>query len=187
MGIFKKFVGGVGDVLGIGESATDYTRKAGDADITELTKGLDYLTGAIDPRLTRENEAADMLFSFFSGDPEMQQQFINTAKNSPFYGSLLDQGRQTVGATASATGGLRTGNAIDAFRNQDMNTLNTLVNQNLQGLGFFAQPTDVTPIAKMYGELGEAQANKYQAIGQAKQNKYGNIFDLGKSILGGIL
>jgi len=183
MGIFSSILKGVGNILGIGESSTKYARAAGDADIARKEQGLDYLKSAIDPRLEAETTARDELMGFLTGGGG---EFVDRARESPFYESMIEEGRQGVGASLSATGNLRGGLGPSSFYQQDQNVLKDLVNQQLQGFAGLAIPTDVSPVSNMYSALGSAEAGKYQAIGQAKEDKYKNIFGIGKTILGGI-
>jgi hypothetical protein len=183
MGLLSDITRGVGNVLGIGESATKYARKAGEVDLAFKQKGLDYLKSAIDPRLETEQQARQALMGFY-GLGGGQQDFISEVQKSPFYQSMLEQGRQGVGAGLSATGQLRGGLAPETFYQQDQQVLQDLVNQRLSGLTGLAQPTSVTPIAQMYSGMGESAAAQQQAIGQAKQDKYGNMLSIGSKIIG---
>lgn len=186
MGFLSSLTKGIGNLLGVGESSTKYARKAADADLAFQQKGLDFLMGVLDPRLQREGAAADELFGYYMGEEDAQQALIDRARMSPFYESMLDQGRQGVGAALSATGSLRGGMGPTSFYQQDQKVLKDLVDEQLRGLSYFAQPTDVSGVPAIYGSMGDTAAGKYQAIGQAKQDKYANMLNLGKLIAGAI-
>lgn len=169
--------GFVGDLLGIddGSEVSQQIAETGAQVAPIFQETVDYARSAVDPRLQREQGAADLLYGFYSGDPNAQKQIYQSAQMSPYYSTLQDVGRQGVGASLSATGGLRTGAGPEAFYQQDQMILQNLVNQNLDGLGYFAQPTDITPVtyanrdyANTLADIGTAQAQAQQT-GQGQQ------------------
>lgn len=180
MGFLSSITKGIGNLLGIGEGPTQYARKAGEADIARKEQGLDYLRSVIDPRVETEQEARGELMGFLTGGG---QDFVDRAKESPFYGSMIDQGRQGVGAGLSATGDLRGGIGPSSFYQQDQSVLKDLVNKQLQGFAGLSGPVDVSAIPQMYSDIGTAEAGKLQAVGQAKEDKYKNMFDVGSKVV----
>jgi len=97
---------------------------------------------------------------------------------------MIDQGRQGVGAGLSATGNLRGGMGPTSFYQQDQNTLQGLVNQQLQGLsGFAQQPINSQGIASQYGQMGQTQAGGTLAQGRSAQDAFGMALDFGKAAM----
>ena len=66
---------------------------------------------------------------------EAQQASIDSLKGSPLYQSLFNNGRDTILANASATGGLRGGNTQGALANFGRDTLAGVIQNQLANLG----------------------------------------------------
>ncbi len=127
---------------------------------------------------------------------QAQQQAIAGLEGSPIFQALARQGEQAMLQNASATGGLRGGNAQGALAQFRPALLNQFIEQQFQrlgtissagqnaaaGVGNVAQSTGAN-IANLYGQQGAAQAGNYLAQGQSMAN----LANLPSQITGGLL
>lgn len=180
MGLFS-FVGDIlGDITG--------TTKAADKAAGAITAGeeaalgfqreaFDYAKGVQQPVLDIRNQALPQLYGFYDpSNPQGQQQFIDQAKASPFYQSQIAAGEEAVARNAAAGfgGGLRGGNINQALAQNSQNVLRNAVNQQLQGLGGFAQtPINTSSVTNQLNQMGQTTAQGNIARGQAYQDAAG--------------
>ncbi len=152
-------------------------QKGVDAQLQAQREQLDYLKSVQEPVLNFRNQALPQLYGFYDPtNPQGQQQFIDQAEASPFYQRQQEVGEQAILRNQAATGGLRTGGTQEALAGFNTDLLNRTVNQNLQGLGAFAQtPIETSQISNVLGQMGQTQAQGYQAQAQANQNSLGGL------------
>lgn len=152
-------------------------QKGVDAQLQAQREQLDYLKGVQEPVLNLRNRALPQLYGFYDPtNPQGQQQFIDQAEASPFYQRQREVGEQAILRNQAATGGLRSGGTQQALAGFNADLLNRTVNQNLQGLGSFAQtPIETSQISNVLGQMGQTQAQGYQAQAQANQGALGNL------------
>lgn len=119
---------------------------------------------------------------------DAQAQAIEQLKASPLYQSLFDNGRDTLLASASATGGLRGGNTQGALANFGRDTLASVIQQqvaNLSGVsssgqnaaaqvGNFGQAS-TDAVQKALASQGNAQASAALANGAANASMWNTI------------
>ena len=167
-----------------GDSSKDI-QKGVDAQLQAQREQLDFLKGVQAPVLQLRDKALPQLYGFYDpSNPQGQQQFIDQAEASPFYQRQKEVGEQAVLRNAAATGGLRTGAANQALAGFNTDLLNRTVNQNLQSLGSFAQtPIETSQISNVLGQMGQTQAQGYQAQAQANQGTLGNLLS---GVFGGL-
>ena len=102
---------------------------------------------------------------------------------SPFYQSMLQQGEDTILRNASATGGLRSGNAQQALAQNSQNVLNNLVQQQLGGISGLARtPLNTNQIASQMGNIGRQAGQGYLDAYGAQQQGLGNLIGLGAGL-----
>lgn len=179
MGLFS----GISKAL-FGDPSKDI-QKGVDAQLKMQQEQLDYLKGVQQPVLDIRNKALPSLYGFYDpSNTQGQQQFVDSAMQSPFYNQMIQQGEEAVLRNAAATGGLRSGTTSQNLARNSQNVLQGLVNQQLQGLGSFAQtPIDTSQVSNVLGQMGQTQAQGYQAQAQANQGALGNILGLGTGLL----
>lgn len=95
------------------------------------------------------------------------------AMASPLYQAAVQQGENSVLRNASATGGLRSGNASDNLAQVNQNALVSAYNDQLSGLqGLSSLPSNANTIAQYQAgignTLGQAQSNYGATIGQGQ-------------------
>lgn len=144
MGLFSKALGFatlglVGDspFEGLRSGATQAGKNAEALGYEQLADERAFgeeLKGITQPGIDMGQQASQSLYDYYSGDSGAQQQFVDNAQRSPYYRGLVDEGEQSVARHASATGGIRGGNIQESLASVNQNALNTVVNQNLQGL-----------------------------------------------------
>tara|TARA_R110002020_G_scaffold276104_2_gene491400 strand:- start:524 stop:1069 length:546 start_codon:yes stop_codon:yes gene_type:complete len=143
-------------------------------------KGLDYIRRLDSPLVAYRNEALGGLSDYYMGGPQGQQSFYNNAMQSPAYQNLINTGEEAVLRNAAATGGLRGGGTQQALAQNSQNVLQSLVNQNLQGLQGFANPNlNTNSIAQLYGNIGDTRAQGVTAANQYRQNQQGQFLGAG--------
>lgn len=160
-------------------------QKGVDAQLQAQREQLDYLKSVQEPVLNLRNRALPQLYGFYDPtNPQGQQQFIDQAEASPFYQRQREVGEQAILRNQAATGGLRSGGTQQALAGFNADLLNRTVNQNLQGLGSFAQtPIETSQISNVLGQMGTTQAQGYQAQAQASQGALGGLLS---GIIGGL-
>lgn len=95
---------------------------------------------------------------------------IDALKNSPLYQSLYHNGEQAILANASATGGLRGGNAETSLYNLGNNTLAQVYQQQLANLGSLSSLGENAAAGVGNGQLLAGQAASGGIIGSANAN-----------------
>ena len=179
-----------GTVLGMyganqaGDAASDASRAASQAQMQAQQRALDYqMAREAAPQYYRESAFGQLapLYGISpaydqSGDTTgAQQNFMNAIKADPRYQSMIDAGSDAVARTANMTGGMRSGNAIDAFRRSDQNVLNDLYRERVAGLSGFANlPQNTQAIANTMQGIGTTQAGGLLGQGQAQQQQLQN-------------
>lgn len=172
-GITGAVSGALGDIVGgIFGDPSAAIGEASQAQLAYQQQALDYLREIQALPLELRDQAMQQLMGFYSGDPETQQQFIDAAKASPFYQSMIEQGQEGVLRNAGAMGLSRSGRAATGLERSNQNVLQSLVGQRLQGLqGFAGMPVGGQDVAgvlqgmgQTVGSAGVAQANAQQAM-----------------------
>lgn len=180
MGLFSKIgIGGLTESLfgdptaGIDEA----TRQQ----IALQREGLDYAKSVDAPLIDYRDKSLEALYGFYDpSNAEGQQQFIDQTQASPFYQRGVETGEQSILRNQAATGGLRTGSTQTALAGFNQDYLNSMVNQNLQGLQQFSSPAlSTNSISNQYGNIGATQAAGTTAANQAKQDQTGQLLNLG--------
>ena len=91
-------------------------------------EALNYLKEKEALPMQYRDQALQQLSGLAEAPPIDQQQLIDEARNSPLYQSIMggrDAGEEAIARTASATGGLRSGNVQDAFYKYNTELENT--------------------------------------------------------------
>lgn len=179
------FVGDIlGDITGTNEAAKASKQAAGEQ-LEFQREGLDYMKQVQAPMLEYRNKALPSLYGFYDpANPQGQQQFVDSAMQSPFYNQMIQQGEEAVMRNAAATGGLRSGTTQQNLARNSQNVLQSLVGQQLQGLGSFAQtPINTQGIANQYNMMGGTQAGGTLAAGQAQQDAFRIAADMAKAFI----
>jgi hypothetical protein len=89
------------------------------------------------------------------GGTGSQQQLIDQARQSPFYGATMEQGEDAIARNQAMTGGFRSGNIQSNFADFSANTLLQSYNQQLAGLQNLSQ---IQPMPSMLSaRLGSGQ------------------------------
>lgn len=138
MGLFSF----VGSLIGGGKQKKA-SRRAEQLQYDAAMAGLDETRRQFD--LTRGDFASEQLLGEdsirnFRGlvgldGAEAQQSQIDMLRESPLYQSLFNNGRDTILASASATGGLRGGNVQDGLSRFGADTLSSVIQQQLGNYG----------------------------------------------------
>lgn len=99
--------------------------------------------------------------------------------------SARDAGEEAILRTAGATGGLRSGNTIDATARYAGDLQREAFNQGLQGLtGLANLPSNANQIAQGTANIGNTLAQGQIAAGQAQQAGMGSLLSGGLGALG---
>lgn len=119
---------------------------------------------------------------------EAQQQAIGQLQQSPLYQSLFNNGRDTILANASATGGLRGGNVQSSLANFGRDTLAQVIQTQLSNLGGVAASgqnaaaqtgtlgaQNSSAISQLLTQQGQAQSGAALASGAASASAYKDI------------
>jgi len=120
-----------------------------------------------------------------------QQELIDKAIQSPLYQSIMggqEAGEDAILRSASATGGLRSGNVQENLYDYNVQLQNKALlesyNQQLQGLtGLAGLPSNANQIAQQTSAIGQTLGQGQVAAGQAMQQAYQGV---GDSLVGGI-
>lgn len=174
-------LGGVWDDL-TGKTAANAAGEASEASLGFQREALDYLKQTQQPLLEAQQFGLGGLQDYYSGN---QQSLIDQVQASPFYSSMINQGEEAVLRNAAATGGLRGGNVQQGLAQNSQNVLQSLVNQQLGGLGQMAgfQP-NTGAVAGQIGNMGTTTAQGITGAAQARQDGIGNLMNLGLSAAG---
>tara|TARA_R110002096_G_scaffold348565_1_gene541825 strand:- start:143 stop:802 length:660 start_codon:yes stop_codon:yes gene_type:complete len=169
------FLSDVGGGL-TGSTAADAIQKASGQQMAGIGQAERYLGDYYDPIQQNQTQARDMLSNYFmNGSSDM----YNQAAQSPQYDYLRGIGEQGVMRNASATGGLRSGNANQALAQSNQGVLQGLVDQNLQGLQYFNnQDAGQGTLADLMMQKAGVQAQGTAGAGQARQAGMGNMMNL---------
>jgi len=189
-------MGFVMDMLGLGD---DPGQAAADASIQGSQITAQYQQDALDYLKEREElpqelrEGALKGFAGAYGVPGgegNQQQYIDQALASPLYGAIMggkEAGEDAIMRSASATGGLRSGNVQSNMYGYNVQLENQALlqsyNQQMQGLQGLAQiPSNANNIAQQTGAIGQTygqgQIGAAQALQTGGQQGAGNMMGL---------
>lgn len=181
------FGGPVGAAIGagIGSAVSGYqaskdTQKATDKNLAFQQKGLDYAMSINKQPLEYRDKALEQ-YGAFLGLNDTPSTLVEDVRSSPFYSSMVDEGQQGLAAGLSATGGLRTGNANEAFSGLNQRVLQSLVNQRLGALKQLSSTPIITSgVQAGYSNMGSAAQQGALGSAQALQTGAGEAF---KSLL----
>jgi hypothetical protein len=109
---------------------------------------------------------------------------IDRAQESPFYTTAVQRGEDAVLRNASATGGLRSGNAQSALADVNQSALLSAYQDQLSGLqGLSSLPSNANNIANLTAGIGstlaQGQVASANAANAAGQNTFNNLIGLG--------
>lgn len=109
---------------------------------------------------------------------------IDRAQESPFYTTAVQRGEDAVLRNASATGGLRSGNAQSALADVNQSALLSAYQDQLSGLqGLSSLPSNANNIANLTAGIGstlaQGQVASANAANAASQNSFNNLLGLG--------
>ena len=169
----------IGDLWGglTGQTAADASRSAADTQAQYQREALNYLKQANAPALEARNFALGGLMDYYGGN---QQGVVNQAMQSPFYQSMVGQGEEAILRNAAATGGLRSGGVQQALAQNSQNVLQSLVGQQLSGLGMLSGfNTGAENVANLTSGIGSTLAQGQVAGAQAQQAGLGNLLNTG--------
>lgn len=159
-----------------GSDAAKAAKKASGQQMAGISQAERYMGDYFDPIQQNQEYARNALFDHYSGGAGQYQQ----AAQSPQYDYLRGIGEQGVMRNASATGGLRSGNANQALAQSNQGVLQGLVDQNLQGLQYFNnQDAGQGYLADLMMQKAGVQAQGTTAAAQAKQAGMGNMLNMG--------
>lgn len=158
-----------------GAAQGEGAQKAGQLERAGMGEAQDYLK----ERDVIGNKYGDLalegLGGAFTGDSSGQQQIIDRAKSSPMYASIMGQqqaGEQAILRNASATGGLRSGNASGALTDYGMQledrALQGSYDEQIRGMEGLTGQRDrnTAGIAGLYADMGASRSN--QAVNEAE-------------------
>ena len=188
VGDFVKSIFGGG-----GDEAAEASMAGADLQAQGQREALEYL---------KEREALPRQFSEgalrglgglygLEGGTGSQQELIDRAISSPLYQDILggrEAGEEAILRSASAIGGLRSGNVQEAFYDYNTQLRNKALlesyNQQLQGLtGLAGLPSYAPQIAGQMAGIGQTLGQGQIAAGQAQQTGiqqgFGNLLGLG--------
>lgn len=178
---------GAGSSIYGSKKAADASKKAANVSAEAAQSELAYLQeiNAL-PQQYKEaalNKLAGV--AGLEGGEGSQQDLIDKAQQSPLYASLMQgqkAGEEAILRTGSATGGLRSGNTIDAIADdaEQRRTDALLQSYNQQqGLlqGLSGLQTNELQIGNVMSSIGNIRAQGIQAAGQAQQQGFQGIAD----------
>ncbi|MBQ5963141.1 hypothetical protein [Massilia sp. ZL223] len=126
-----------------------------------------------------------------------QQTAVDAVEMSPQFSALAKQGEEAILANASATGGLRGGNALGALAQFRPQLLAQLIDQQYSRLGGLAQMGQASAagvgsagmqtgnnVAQLLGQQGAAQAGAALAAGNAKSQLISSGFNALGALVG---
>lgn len=183
---------GLGAFLGGGDDAGDAARDAAKIQADYQIQALNYLKEREKiPQQFREGALTGLGDIYGLGTPEAQQKFFSGLKESPIYTAMMEgrgAGEDAILRNASATGGLRSGNANYALadfnkklQNEALLTSYNTQTQGLQGLaGIQSMAPQIAQATSGIGQtLAQGQVAGANAEQQAQQNMFGNLMGLG--------
>lgn len=190
-------LGALGSFLGR-KSRKDTARDASRAQIQAAQLGIDEqrrqfdtMRESLSPYI-QGGEAAfsaqQDLLGIGEGGQEAQQVAIQNIQNDPRFQALEAAGQNAILQNASATGGLRGGNAQAALGQFSPALLSNEINQRFQNLGGISQAGQASAagvgnaglqtganISGLYGQQGDARAGRSIATGKADSQFYGDL------------
>lgn len=149
-----------------------------------------------------QNEGRDIApYTQTTGGQADQQGAIDALKASPLYQSLYGNGEEAVLQNASATGGLRGGNAERSLYNLGTDTLSKVIQQQVSNLGGVSQlglgaqdslnnlgAQNAQSIASLFGKQGDVQAGGILQRSAINNNLFNSVAgEAGKIADGGNL
>lgn len=195
MGLFSAIGSIAGGLLGGGSGkkaarrAAELQYKAAQEGIAEQARQFDLTRGDLASEQALGEDAIGGFRGLLGLDgADAQQAAIDALRESPLYQSLFNNGRDTILASASATGGLRGGNTQDALSRFGADTLSTVIRQQLgdyagaigigmgsdQALGNFGA-NSVTNQALLRNQGAGAQAQSILTRGGINAQNWNNI------------
>ena len=170
-------MGMVSSLLGGGGGGA---KKGSEQEMAGISQAERYLGDYFAPMQQRQGQARDMMAGFYGLGGGSQADMYNQMAQSPQYDYLRGVGEQGVMRNASATGGLRSGNANQALAQSNQGVLQGLVGQQMQGLNYFAnQDAGQGTLADMMMKKAQVQGQGTVAEAQSKQGGLGNLMNLG--------
>ena len=156
-----------------GSMSASASKKAAKLSAEQQERGLDYAKEINAPVVGARNKALEQ-YQAFLGLGDQPSTLIEDVRQSPFYSAMVDEGQQGLAAGLSATGGLRTGGANEAFAGLNQRVLQNLVNQRLSGLQSLSMaPINTSGVQSSYTNIGNTQAMGGVAAANAMQQGYG--------------
>lgn len=192
----------LGGVLGIGanllgaSSSNKAIGKAADAQLQATKLGIDEQRRQFDltrsdfaPYLQEGTAGLGQLGDLLGvNGPDKQAAALGIIQNSPVLARLIDQGTEGVLQNASATGGVRGGNTIDALANFRADAFNQVLNDQMARLGGLAGlgsgatgavanfgAGTANAITQLLGQQGQSQAGSFLARAGVNNNMLNNI------------
>lgn len=205
MGLFGGILGAVGSLIG-GNKAAKASRRAAELQYKAAQEGIAEQRRQFD--LTRGDFASEQALGEAGiggyrallglDGADAQQAEIDALRASPLYQSIFNNGRDTILANASATGGVRGGNTQDALARFGGDALSQVIRQQLadyastigigmgsdQAIGNFgAQAVANSAILRNQGAGAQAQDRLFRgAISANNWNNLGTVFgEFGKA------
>lgn len=190
MGFIGDFIG---DIFGGGDEPAEAGLQAAGIEAQAQREALGYLKEREEIPRQFSEAALKGLGGLYGmpGGTGSQQELIQKSIDSPFYQEIMGgrkAGEEAILRSASATGGLRSGNVQEALYDYDTQLQNkallTAYNQQLQGLqGLAGLPSRASEIAGGMAGIGETKAagiiGSAQSAQESKQQGLGNLLGLG--------
>lgn len=192
MGLFGSIIGSVASIIG-GNAQKKAAKKAADAQVNAAQMAIDEQRRQFDttqqnfaPYLSSGTDALGGITELLGlGGVDAQSSAINGLQSSPAFSSIIQNGENAILQNASATGGLRGGNTIDALSRFRGDTLSSLINSQLSNLGGLANmgmgsagqlgqfgANAANQIGASLSDQGSARANSYLARGRITANQW---------------
>lgn len=177
------------------EAAQEAATNAANTAANAQTGALDYLKEREALPQSLRDQALTRLSGFYGispdGTPTGQPAGFDSILQDPYIQSQIasrqGQSEEAILRTAGATGGLRSGNVIDALQKNAPNVQQQVINEYLQGLGGFAGLNNNDQnIAELMSRIGMTQAQGMTAGAQAEQNINGQLISGGLGLAAGI-
>ncbi len=173
------------------ETSAEGQEKAARIQAQSQREQLDYLKEINALPTELRNEALTQLGGLSGiGDKNTQQEILDRAKSSPYYQEMMagqEAGQESIMRSASATGGLRSGNVqaglYDYSSRLQNQALSSAYGQELTNLrGLAGLPTGQESISQTMGAIGSTQAQGILGASQAQsqgQIAQGQIYQQG--------
>lgn len=163
------------------ENASQAQVESADKGVAEQRRQFDAIQKLLSPYVNAGTPAINGQMDLIGlNGAGKQQKAIGMIENSPMFRQLAEQGENALLQNASATGGLRGGNAQAALAQFRPNMLNALIDQQYQRLGGLAQvgQASAAGVGAAGQQAGNAITNLYQQQGAAQA---GNALAQGKA------